>query len=72
MKGNPVADRRLLKLIDQCRPKQVLDYVKQHGVKKGNDSGDKGKSKGKKGKGAPNRKDSHHEEESTEEDNDCK
>lgn len=28
---NPVADKRLLKLIQQCRTKQVLDYVKQHG-----------------------------------------
>lgn len=31
MGGNPVADKRLLKLIQQCRTKQVLDYVKQHG-----------------------------------------
>lgn len=29
---NPVADKRLLKLIQQCRTKQVIDYVKQHGV----------------------------------------
>lgn len=29
--NNPVADKRLLKLIQQCRTKQVLDYVKQHG-----------------------------------------
>lgn len=28
---NPVGDKRLLKLIQQCRTKQVLDYVKQHG-----------------------------------------
>lgn len=28
---NPVSDKRLLKLIQQCRTKQVLDYVKQHG-----------------------------------------
>lgn len=33
MKDNPVSDRRLLKLIDQCRTKQILDYIKQHGVK---------------------------------------
>lgn len=32
-KDNPIADRRLLKLIDQCRIKQVLDYVKQHGTR---------------------------------------
>lgn len=30
LKGNPVSDRRLFKLIDQCRTKQILDYVKQH------------------------------------------
>ncbi|KAL3270608.1 hypothetical protein HHI36_021142 [Cryptolaemus montrouzieri] len=30
LKGNPISDRRLLKLIDQCRTKQILDYVKQH------------------------------------------
>lgn len=33
LKSNPIADRRLLKLIDQCRTKQVLDYVKQHCTK---------------------------------------
>lgn len=26
-----MSDKRLLKLIQQCRTKQVLDYVKQHG-----------------------------------------
>lgn len=30
LKDNPVADRRLLKLISQCRTKQVLDYVVQN------------------------------------------
>lgn len=30
LKGNPISDRRLLKLIDQCRTKQIIDYVKQH------------------------------------------
>ncbi|KAG5884712.1 hypothetical protein JTB14_019836 [Gonioctena quinquepunctata] len=30
LKSNPISDRRLLKLIDQCRTKQVLDYIKQH------------------------------------------
>ncbi|CAH1982481.1 unnamed protein product [Acanthoscelides obtectus] len=30
LKSNPVSDRRLLKLIDQCRTKQIVDYVKQH------------------------------------------
>lgn len=31
MHDNPVADKRLSKLIQQCRTKQILDYVKQHG-----------------------------------------
>lgn len=31
MSDNPVADKRLLKLIQQCRTKQILEYVKQHG-----------------------------------------
>lgn len=30
LKENPISDRRLLKLIEQCRTKQILDYVKQH------------------------------------------
>nr|XP_022902944.1 leucine-rich repeat-containing protein 47-like [Onthophagus taurus] len=30
LKSNPISDRRLQKLIDQCRTKQILDYVKQH------------------------------------------
>ncbi|XP_015592936.1 leucine-rich repeat-containing protein 47 [Cephus cinctus] len=30
LKGNPLSDKRLSKLVDQCRTKQVLDYVKQH------------------------------------------
>lgn len=34
MKGNPISDRRLLKLIEQCRTKQILEYVKQHSEKK--------------------------------------
>lgn len=51
LKGNPVGDRRLLKLIEQCRPKQVLDYVKQHGVRKVGDGGDKKGKGGKKNKG---------------------
>lgn len=29
-----MSDKRLLKLIQQCRTKQVLDYVKQHGEDK--------------------------------------
>lgn len=36
LKSNPITDRRLLKLIDQCRTKQVLDYVKQNCPRIGN------------------------------------
>lgn len=45
-KDNPISDRRLLKLIDQCRTKQVLDYIKQHctrTVTKNNNSSNKNK-----------------------------
>uniref|UniRef100_A0A182MXZ5 B3/B4 tRNA-binding domain-containing protein n=1 Tax=Anopheles dirus TaxID=7168 RepID=A0A182MXZ5_9DIPT len=31
LKGNPLKDKRLLKLVDQCRSKQVLDYVEKSG-----------------------------------------
>lgn len=47
LKGNPVKDRRLLKLIDQCRTKQVLDYLKQHAPKDTGNKDGKKKSKGK-------------------------
>jgi hypothetical protein len=30
LKGNKLSDKRLLKLVDQCHTKQVLDYVRQH------------------------------------------
>ncbi|XP_076254595.1 leucine-rich repeat-containing protein 47-like isoform X2 [Rhynchophorus ferrugineus] len=30
LKSNPIIDRRLKKLIEQCRTKQIVDYVKQH------------------------------------------
>lgn len=59
LKGNPVADRRLLKLIEQCRPKQVLDYVRQHGVRRGGDGAEKAKKTAGKKKG---RKDSQGDE----------
>lgn len=36
LKSNPITDRRLFKLIDQCRTKQVLDYVKQNCPRVGN------------------------------------
>uniref|UniRef100_A0A182R8P2 B3/B4 tRNA-binding domain-containing protein n=1 Tax=Anopheles funestus TaxID=62324 RepID=A0A182R8P2_ANOFN len=31
LKGNPLKDKRLLKLVDQCRTKQVLDNVEKNG-----------------------------------------
>lgn len=31
LKENPLKDKRLKKLVDQCRSKQVLDYVEKHG-----------------------------------------
>lgn len=34
---NPISDKRLLKLIQQCRTKQVLDYVKKNGEDRGAD-----------------------------------
>lgn len=30
LKGNKLTDKRLMKLVDQCRTKQVLDYVRDH------------------------------------------
>lgn len=32
LEDNPIADKRLYKLILQCRTKQILDYVKQNGA----------------------------------------
>ncbi|PSN38760.1 Leucine-rich repeat-containing protein 47 [Blattella germanica] len=53
LKGNKLSDKRLLKLVDQCRSKQVLDYVRQHCPRSSTSveapAGGKGK-KGKKGK----------------------
>lgn len=52
---NPIADKRLLKLIQQCRTKQVVDYVKQHGAetKKAVSSSDQS-NKSKKSKKSKN------------------
>ncbi|KAF7998312.1 hypothetical protein HCN44_009710 [Aphidius gifuensis] len=47
LKGNKLNDRRLYKLVDQCRTKQVLDYVRQNCKKNDNNSSGKNK-KGKK------------------------
>jgi hypothetical protein len=53
LKGNKLSDKRLLKLVDQCRSKQVLDYMNQHCTRSSTGidtaSGGKGK-KSKKGK----------------------
>lgn len=46
LKMNPIIDRRLSKLIDQCRTKQVLDYVKQHCPKTASNQ-ENGEQKGK-------------------------
>jgi hypothetical protein len=48
LKGNKLSDKRLLKLVDQCHSKQVLDYVRQHCVR--SSSGTEGLGKGKKSK----------------------
>ncbi|KAL1501970.1 hypothetical protein ABEB36_007189 [Hypothenemus hampei] len=48
LQGNPINDKRLFKLINQCRTKQILDYVKQNCPKTTNninESSKKGKSK---------------------------
>lgn len=48
-----MADKRLLKLIQQCRTKQILDYVKQHGEdgpKESSTSQNNAQSKSKKSK----------------------
>lgn len=49
LKGNNLTDKRLLKLVDQCRTKQVLDYVRQHSPKSNGDTEPAG-NKSKKGK----------------------
>lgn len=56
LKGNPTADKRLLKLINQCGTKQIVDYVKQHGSVNGGGGG--GGGGGGKGKGKGSKKDS--------------
>ena len=52
LKGNSLLDKRLLKLVDQCRTKQVLDYVRQHCSRSDGDSGGGSGNKSKKGKKA--------------------
>ncbi|XP_044260423.1 leucine-rich repeat-containing protein 47-like [Tribolium madens] len=45
LKNNPISDRRLLKLIDQCRTKQIIDYVKAHSPKTATKTEQKGATK---------------------------
>ncbi|XP_071448041.1 leucine-rich repeat-containing protein 47-like [Hetaerina americana] len=50
LKDNKLSDKRLVKLVDQCHYKQVLDYIRQHCPRSSDtSSGGKGK-KGKKNK----------------------
>ncbi|CAK1552376.1 unnamed protein product [Leptosia nina] len=49
LKGNKLSDKRLMKLVDQCRTKQVLDYIREHCPKSDNNIQLAGK-KGKKSK----------------------
>lgn len=49
-KENPITDKRLYKLIDQCRSKQVLDYVRQNCPRKTSGGAGKNKKGGKKAK----------------------
>jgi len=30
LKANPLTDKRFRKLVDQCKPNQVLAYIQQH------------------------------------------
>ncbi|XP_059054836.1 leucine-rich repeat-containing protein 47-like [Achroia grisella] len=50
LKGNKLSDKRLMKLVDQCRTKQVLDYIREHCPKVDQNQPATGKGKGKKGK----------------------
>lgn len=56
LKDNPISDRRLLKLIDQCHTKKVLDYIKQHCPRTTNNASDQTKStkKGRKNSNSEN------------------
>ncbi|CAH0402886.1 unnamed protein product [Chilo suppressalis] len=49
LKGNKLSDKRLMKLVDQCRTKQVLDYIREHCPKSTQSQPAAGKGKGKKG-----------------------
>lgn len=51
LKGNKLKDKRLLKLVDQCHVKQIMDYIRNHCPKTNTDNKqNKSKKKGKQGK----------------------
>ncbi|PZC83437.1 hypothetical protein B5X24_HaOG207420 [Helicoverpa armigera] len=49
LKGNKFTDKRFMKLVDQCRTKQIVDYIRDH-CPKADQTQPAGKGKGKKGK----------------------
>lgn len=49
LKGNKLSDKRLMKLVDQCRTKQVLDYIREN-CPKADSAPTTSKGKGKKSK----------------------
>ncbi|XP_046963954.1 leucine-rich repeat-containing protein 47-like [Vanessa cardui] len=49
LKGNKLTDKRLMKLVDQCRTKQVIDYIREN-CPKADSAQATSKGKGKKGK----------------------
>lgn len=48
LKGNPLSDRRLAKMVLQCHSKQVLEYIRQH-AKRDSAGSKNAATKGKKG-----------------------
>ncbi|XP_015906556.1 leucine-rich repeat-containing protein 47 [Parasteatoda tepidariorum] len=54
LKGNKLQDKRLLKLVDQCHVKQIMEYIRSHCPKAnaGNDKQSKSKKKAKQSKKA--------------------
>ncbi|XP_065335566.1 leucine-rich repeat-containing protein 47-like [Cloeon dipterum] len=51
LKGNKLNDKRLMKMVEQCKPKQILEYISKNCPKEKVESGGGGGKKGKKGKG---------------------
>lgn len=50
LKGNKLTDKRFLKLVDQCRTKQIMDYIRDHCPKVDQSQASTAKGKSKKGK----------------------